>query len=254
MPWLFPYINRQARENHPRYLAGLLAMVERWIAKGKPKPAGHIPIIGGFEEWRDVIGGIMEANGLTELMANAEEFASTADYASQENQELVMRWWDDRESEPIKPAALVAISGYDKDNPESECCISFPNNKPPTPNLMGGWLKNQRGKQFALEGIGVVTVKRIVDRVTKDREFYKWKLEMASPVNGWTPAKPTQTAMETGTEPTGGDTDAGKINASLPDSWANSKWTCHGPMCGEKGTEFQGLQPDDGLCRRCRNA
>jgi hypothetical protein len=65
-------------ENHGRVVTALLTMARAWIDAGRPQ--GNNPTLGSFEDWCNVVGGILEYAGLTGFLGNLEEMRrSTAD-------------------------------------------------------------------------------------------------------------------------------------------------------------------------------
>jgi hypothetical protein len=67
-----------ALENRGCVVASLLTMARAWICAGRP--CGGNPTLGSFEEWCNVVGGILEYAGLTGFLGNLPEMrTNTAD-------------------------------------------------------------------------------------------------------------------------------------------------------------------------------
>jgi len=83
MPWLrtefrHPDLIGWVMENRGAIVAAVLTLVRAWIRAGRPAPR-QVPPVGGYESWRDVVGGIMECTGLDGFLGNANEIWLEAD-------------------------------------------------------------------------------------------------------------------------------------------------------------------------------
>jgi hypothetical protein len=81
-PWegrTFKYrLPEYALENRGAKIANLLVMARAWLCAGRPQ--GHNPVLGSFEEWCNVTGGILEYAGLQGFLGNLSEMRrATAD-------------------------------------------------------------------------------------------------------------------------------------------------------------------------------
>jgi hypothetical protein len=63
---LLDYVMR----NRGKLVGALLVMVRAWYSADCPAP--RTPILGSFEEWARVVGGILETCGVTDFLGNAE--------------------------------------------------------------------------------------------------------------------------------------------------------------------------------------
>jgi len=82
-PWqrtdfLHPDLKAWVLQERGRLLAAILTITRAWILAGKPKPT-RAPLVGGFERWREVIGGILENAGLNDFLGNLEQFHERSD-------------------------------------------------------------------------------------------------------------------------------------------------------------------------------
>jgi hypothetical protein len=64
--------------NRGHIVAAALILGRAWVQAGCPEPVKIAPL-GGYEDWRRVVGGILEYAGATEFMANAMETYLEAD-------------------------------------------------------------------------------------------------------------------------------------------------------------------------------
>lgn len=58
-------------EHRAQLVAAALVLARNWYAKGKPAPS--VLPIGSFEDWTTIIGGILEAAGIPDFLANMTE-------------------------------------------------------------------------------------------------------------------------------------------------------------------------------------
>jgi hypothetical protein len=67
-----------AIQNKGRIVASLLTMARAWLCAGRPR--GSNPVLGSFESWCKIVGGILEYSGMYNFLGNLDEMrASTAD-------------------------------------------------------------------------------------------------------------------------------------------------------------------------------
>jgi hypothetical protein len=78
-----PDLRRWARDCRGELVWSALVLARAWIIAGRPGPSARL--LGGFEAWMHVIGGILEHAELGEILANADELrASGADTSMRE--------------------------------------------------------------------------------------------------------------------------------------------------------------------------
>lgn len=73
-PQLIHYI----KDNRGGILAAIFTLARAWILAGRPEPK-QAPIMGSFEEWREVIGGILELAGINGFLENLSELYSESE-------------------------------------------------------------------------------------------------------------------------------------------------------------------------------
>lgn len=77
---LKPYV----REHRGEILAALLTIARAWFVAGKPSPTASREVMGSFEEWQEMIGGILDFIGLTDFLGDLDEAAKEADIEKSE--------------------------------------------------------------------------------------------------------------------------------------------------------------------------
>jgi hypothetical protein len=108
-----PRLLEWVRENRPRLLWAVLTLVANWRARGaKPGAA----TLGKFEEWAGVLGGILEAAGISGFLANADEFRRRCPDQVNEVAAFVGAWHEKFQGEPkiageLYFVAMVTLEG-----------------------------------------------------------------------------------------------------------------------------------------------
>lgn len=101
-----------AAEHRLEILAELVGMVERWKAAGQPRSS----ICNRFTEWAALIGGILDANGEPDFLANVSDAAAEMDQTRREFGELVLLMYHkdckpgSTHSGPWTPGELVELA------------------------------------------------------------------------------------------------------------------------------------------------
>ncbi len=81
-PWLrdgfrHPNLQQHVLGRRPQLLSAVFTVARAWQLAGRPQPSS--PILGSFEEWRHVVGGVLEVAGITGFMGNADAQAEDLD-------------------------------------------------------------------------------------------------------------------------------------------------------------------------------
>ena len=79
-------------------------MVKAWINAGKPRFHGQTK--GMFEEWAQIMGGILQVAGIPGFLENEDEFLDTVDEEREEWRKLVLAWWDEFGSRTVSAKDL----------------------------------------------------------------------------------------------------------------------------------------------------
>ena len=84
-------INQWVEDNRGAVLAALLTMARVWVLAGRPN--GCKTIIGGFDEWVAIVGGILAYAGISGFLDNLSELYEEVDIGSEEWGEFFMAWY-----------------------------------------------------------------------------------------------------------------------------------------------------------------
>lgn len=110
-PWLrddkkfrHPDILGWIKENHADLLSRLLIMARAWFVACKP--ACTTPTIGGFKEWSQTVGGILEFSGVPGFLANAKDLYDGMDTDVQQWDLFLEEWRAIHADNPITAGLL----------------------------------------------------------------------------------------------------------------------------------------------------
>lgn len=96
----------------PRILSALLTMASAWFVQGKPQP--KTPILGSFEDWCRVVGGILHVAGIAGFLGNLDDLYEQAD-PSQEEWTAFLAALSERYELPFTVAQVIRDAGADLD-------------------------------------------------------------------------------------------------------------------------------------------
>ena len=84
----------------------LLVLCQAWVAKGCPHGSA---ILGGFESWSRVIGGILEVVGIPGFLQDREQLYTASDDERAAKRALVHTWWDRFGERPVGVGQLFPM-------------------------------------------------------------------------------------------------------------------------------------------------
>jgi putative DNA primase/helicase len=87
-----------------------LVLVRAWLAGGRPEGK---TILGGFEAWARVMGGILAAAGIEGFLANLDEVYELADAEGAETRRLLWAWWEKYREAEVGVGDLFALATSD---------------------------------------------------------------------------------------------------------------------------------------------
>jgi hypothetical protein len=96
-----------AKENRARLVRALLVLVRAWLVAGR---APGRRVLGSFESWAAIVGGILEHAGVRGFLEDAEKLYEAADREGNEWRALITAWHARFGSEPVGSQELVAIA------------------------------------------------------------------------------------------------------------------------------------------------
>lgn len=84
-----------------------LVLVQNWIAQGRREWDGRL--LGSYEAWSSLVGGVLQAAGVHGFLANREELYARADAETQEWRAFVEVWWKRFGHQPMKTSELFGL-------------------------------------------------------------------------------------------------------------------------------------------------
>ncbi len=90
-------------------IGACLCLIQNWIKKGKPKPNNTIPHLGGFENYREIMGGIMTAAGYKNFLGNRAITKSRVNHVDESMRGFVSLWWEQIQNLKVRAKDLHPI-------------------------------------------------------------------------------------------------------------------------------------------------
>ncbi len=97
-------------QNRPALIWAAHVIIRRWLALGKPCPSASIPQLGSFEAYRRVMGGILEASGFPDFLANRERLRSFGDPDTERWQAFATLWAERFGDALVKASELAPVA------------------------------------------------------------------------------------------------------------------------------------------------
>ena len=96
-------------KNRPELIGAVATLVNSWISAGKPKPENINCHLGGFEQYVEIMGGILEHNGITGFLDNRDDFRKVSDEEGFVLSDLVAAWKDSYGTKEITSTQLLKV-------------------------------------------------------------------------------------------------------------------------------------------------
>lgn len=88
-----PNLKKWVGDNRGKILAAALTIGKAWIVAKRPSPSSTLCKMGGFEQWREVIGGMLEYAGGKDFLKNMDLMYAESD-ADTPQWELFLEIWN----------------------------------------------------------------------------------------------------------------------------------------------------------------
>jgi len=102
-----PNLAAWARENHGQLVWALLVLVRHWMATGARRSS---LVMGSYEDWAAVLGGILEAAGIKGFMTNREAGYRQSGADAGEWRAFFEAWWSKHRDAEMGIAPLVGLA------------------------------------------------------------------------------------------------------------------------------------------------
>jgi hypothetical protein len=103
-----PDLRQYVSDNRGEILAGILTLARGWIQSGKPKPNTTVPKMGGFEQWRNVIGGILHHAGVSGFLENNQKMYKLSDTEGPQWDRFVETWYEHFKEKSVTTREVLA--------------------------------------------------------------------------------------------------------------------------------------------------
>lgn len=121
-PWLqekkyiHPDILAWTNEKRGDILAAILTVVRYWVQTGKPEVSKEVPRLGGFEKWREIIGGILTSVEFTGFLGNLEEMYEEMDLDGTQWDSFINTWYEKWKSNPVTVSDIIDLVKRENDS------------------------------------------------------------------------------------------------------------------------------------------
>jgi len=102
-----PDIRAYVHKRRRLVLQCLLGLVENWLAAGRPKCPNRL---GGFENWSEAIGGILQVNAMTYWRKNESDWRQRANVKGMEMLRFVELWHQKFGAKDASPRELTVLA------------------------------------------------------------------------------------------------------------------------------------------------
>lgn len=102
-------ITKYVETKRGEIIGACLFLIQNWIKRGKPKPDQTIPHLGGFENYREIMGGIMTAAGYSNFLGNRAVTKSRVNHVDESMRSFVSLWWETIQNLKVRAKELHPI-------------------------------------------------------------------------------------------------------------------------------------------------
>ncbi len=101
-----PNLTQYVKDNRGDYLSTIFTMAKAWKAAGSPKSTG-LPPFASYEEWRNIVGGILQFAGIKSFLSNMYEWRESTDEDAAITRAFFRAWWDGTRDTKLTTAEVV---------------------------------------------------------------------------------------------------------------------------------------------------
>lgn len=161
-----PHLFEWVQHHRPQLVAGLLTLIQSWLAAGRPAYTGKR--LAGFEAWSNVVGGVLQHAGVEGFLGNRDEVLQFSQRAQDEDLDFVTEWFVHRElmSRRVRTKELLASLGPVAPAPKGGSVATVVS--------LGRYLERNVDKVRTLDDGTVVAIRRVIDTHTVQP---RWWLE-----------------------------------------------------------------------------
>ncbi len=85
-------LKRFAESNRPQLLGAVVTIVKAWVEAGQTEYSEAEPLMGSFENFCRIVGGILEFAGYVGFLSNREEFLEQSDIETEQHKSFIQAW------------------------------------------------------------------------------------------------------------------------------------------------------------------
>jgi len=173
-PWLrdgfrHPDLREWAHRHRGQLVWAACTLIRAWLVAGRP--AGQ-QVLGMFEHWARVMGGILDIAGVPGFLSNLEEFYEESDQEGSNWRGFLMGWWEqfgieERKVVDLHPVAVEACMPLGDGSEQSQKII------------LGRMLTERRDRAFDMEFDGD-PIRVVIQRGKRSQRAYHWQLRLES--------------------------------------------------------------------------
>ncbi|MBI4376696.1 MAG: hypothetical protein HY549_09635 [Elusimicrobia bacterium] len=120
-PWLrqgfrHPDLRNWVKERRVELLWSVLILIRSWFAAGRPLWQG--PLLGMFDSWSRVIGGILQVAGINGFLGNLSDLYENSDAEGGIWRGFVKAWWEKFSDQEVGVSELFDLANAQDEPPE----------------------------------------------------------------------------------------------------------------------------------------
>jgi hypothetical protein len=108
-----PNLPIYAKEHRPLFVQAAIILVRAWQAAGKPHGT---KTLGMYEDWAQVLGGILKVAGVAGFLTNLSELHAP-DLETQAWSQFFARWWEEHDSAVVGVSDVFPLIDSETDGP-----------------------------------------------------------------------------------------------------------------------------------------
>ena len=107
--FLHPNLKAWVADHRPELISAVLTLARVWLARGRPTSPND-PVLGSFEHWSQVIGGILEGAGIDGFLENLTDFYQDSDAEGSMWRLFVAAWWKRHKADQVGVSQLLEVA------------------------------------------------------------------------------------------------------------------------------------------------
>lgn len=150
-----PDLKKWVKDNRGLIVWALLTLARSWYVANCPQPS--VPLLGSFEEWTRICGGVLENSGISGFLGNRTELYEHADQESSQWESFLLALFEYTAGKPFRLAEIeheLHANRRLSDTLPDEIA-SFINKPGSLTRKLGSAFSEKRGRRFGDSGVFV---------------------------------------------------------------------------------------------------